>query len=269
MAHLYVPEFQCDCYLVNQLEIVVPSGPNTTGTPIQGWLLSRGRSLHHIAFQVGDLDAECARLRKASVPARPRSRSGRRRRPAGELHSSFLLRLSGRTGGDSVDLAGAPSPNRLPTGTAGSMRDAIDALIAAGEPRAAMGLLAELWEEESRPATASFIASRFERLRGQLPLRPCRVAFLRSFVIEPVIPLLRAMAFLGGIDLDVQIGSFNAYSQEILETNGVLSTPLIRTSSFSPRLQPMSLLIFGNVLQTLTQALSRKKSRQLRIPNGL
>ncbi len=64
----HVPEFQCDCYLVGKVELVVPNGPRKEGTPLHRWLLSRGRSIHHIAFEVSDLDAVCARLRAAGVP---------------------------------------------------------------------------------------------------------------------------------------------------------------------------------------------------------
>ena len=53
-----------------------------------------------------------------------------------------------------------------------------------------------------------------------LPGRPAtrlRVAFLRSFTIEPVIPLLRAHARLYGVDLTIRTGDFNSYAQEILD----------------------------------------------------
>jgi FkbH-like protein len=106
--------------------------------------------------------------------------------------------------------------------TAMSSREEIDALIAAGKSDAAVALLAELWWREPRPATAAFVVSRFEGLREHVPLKRCRVAFLRSFVVEPVIPLARAMAFVDGIDLEVQVGDFNAYTQEILDGAGPL-----------------------------------------------
>jgi len=64
----HVPEFQCDCYLVGQIELVVPNGERMEGTPLHRWLLSRGRSIHHIAFEVADLEAVCDRLREASIP---------------------------------------------------------------------------------------------------------------------------------------------------------------------------------------------------------
>lgn len=68
IAFRHVPEFQCDCYLLGRIELVVPNGPHMEGTPLDRWLRSRGRSLHHIAFEVSDLDTECDRLRAAGVP---------------------------------------------------------------------------------------------------------------------------------------------------------------------------------------------------------
>src|ERR1019366_2217040 len=62
----------------------------------------------------------------------------------------------------------------------------------------------------------------YEKLRGTLPLVPYRVAILRSFTLEPAIPLLRAEAFLHGIDLTHQDGDFNAYAQKILDPDSSL-----------------------------------------------
>ena len=104
----------------------------------------------------------------------------------------------------------------------GPSREEIDAAIAAGNADDAAALLGELWRREPRTATAAFVVSRFERLRGHIALKECRVAFLRSFVVEPVIPLTRALAFVGGIDLEVHVGDFNAYTQEILDEGSPL-----------------------------------------------
>jgi FkbH-like protein len=95
-------------------------------------------------------------------------------------------------------------------------RQEIDQLIAAGNSAAASRLLSELWRRESGPAVASFINSRYEMLRGQAHTLH-RLAILRSFTLEPVVPLLRAEAFVGGIDLTIHLGDFNAYPQEILD----------------------------------------------------
>jgi len=58
-------------------------------------------------------------------------------------------------------------------------------------------------------------------LPGRTGLR-LKVAFLRSYTVEPAIPLLRAMARLEGIDLTVKVGEFNSYAQEVLDPEGWL-----------------------------------------------
>jgi len=59
-------------------------------------------------------------------------------------------------------------------------------------------------------------------IREHLALVPCRLAILRSFTVEPVVPILRALALFHGIDLIVQVGAFNAYSKELLDPNSDL-----------------------------------------------
>jgi FkbH-like protein len=97
------------------------------------------------------------------------------------------------------------------------LRSAIDQSIAAGDAGAASAQLATLWERERGPAAAAFVVSRYEKLRDQLPLRPYRLGILRSFTVEPLIPLLRAQCFTAGIDLTVRLGEFNTYVQEIVD----------------------------------------------------
>jgi FkbH-like protein len=97
------------------------------------------------------------------------------------------------------------------------LRKQIDQRIANGDVGGARCGLIELWTAEPTPAAASFVVSRFEKLRGSASLVSCRVAILRSFTVEPIVPLLRAEAFTFGIDLNVHVGDFNAYAQEILD----------------------------------------------------
>ena len=97
------------------------------------------------------------------------------------------------------------------------LRNDIDQLIASGSADLAAARLGELWHNESSPAAAAFIVSRVEKLRGRIALLPYRVAILRSFTVEPAVPLLRAAAFCYGIDLQVHVGDFNGYMQEILD----------------------------------------------------
>ncbi len=102
------------------------------------------------------------------------------------------------------------------------LRKEVDSLISSGSAEAASARLAELWRKESGPASAAFVTSRFEQIRGKIGLRSYRLAFLRSFTVEPAVPLLRASAFVSGIDLTVHVGDFNAYAQEILDEGSSL-----------------------------------------------
>jgi FkbH-like protein len=97
------------------------------------------------------------------------------------------------------------------------LRSLADAAIADGRWQAAKAALDALWRADQGPATAAFMVGRMERLRGGLPQTACRVYFLRSFTVESIIPLLRAQAFVGGIDVDAIVGDFNAYQQELLD----------------------------------------------------
>ncbi len=123
-------------------------------------------------------------------------------------------------------------------------REEADNLITASQAEAAAAVLAELWSAEgATPGTASFLISRFERLRGKLPLLPYRMAILRSFTVEPVLPICRAEAFLGGIDLNLQVGDFNTYVQDIVDAQSSLYTfapdvviLAVQSRDLSPRL---------------------------------
>ena len=102
------------------------------------------------------------------------------------------------------------------------LREEIDRLIGAGDAGTAARALGEMWRSDPGPAAAGFVVSRFEKLRGAVASVPYRLAILRSFTVEPVVPVLRAAAFVGGIDLQVKLGDFNAYAQEILEPESSL-----------------------------------------------
>jgi len=97
------------------------------------------------------------------------------------------------------------------------LRAEVDLQIAKENWGMAKAALHDLWRAERTSSAASFVISRFEKLRPFVPLVGCRLAILRSFTIEPAVPLLRAAAFLGGIDLSVHIGGFDNYAQQLLD----------------------------------------------------
>ena len=102
------------------------------------------------------------------------------------------------------------------------LRQEIDRLIESADAAQAVRLLAELWRGDNTNSAASFLVSRYERLRPKLNLLPYRLSILRSFTVEPMLPLLRAAAFLAGLDLTVHLSDFNAHVQEIIDPASAL-----------------------------------------------
>src|SRR5208283_5936239 len=103
-----------------------------------------------------------------------------------------------------------------------TLRTEIDRLLAEGATEAASRRLTELWRREPGSATAGFVASRLDQLRDKLALTKFKLAILRSFTVEPIVPLLRAEAFACGIDLEVHVGDFNTYVQDIVDADSSL-----------------------------------------------
>jgi len=102
-------------------------------------------------------------------------------------------------------------------------RAQIDRRIEQGAIGEARSGLSELLSSEGLSnATAAFSVARYEKLRPHIPLLSYRVAILRSFTVEPLVPMLRATGFVNGLDLTVQVGEFNAYAQEILDGTSAL-----------------------------------------------
>jgi FkbH-like protein len=102
------------------------------------------------------------------------------------------------------------------------LRAEVDSLIAQGAFDLAARRLAELWRRDPTPATASFVTSRLGQSRDKLALTKYKLAILRSFTVEPIVPLLRSEAFAYGIDLEVHVGDFNTYVQDMLDSQSSL-----------------------------------------------
>jgi FkbH-like protein len=98
-----------------------------------------------------------------------------------------------------------------------NLRTEVDDLIAQGVFDTASRRLAELWRRDPASGTASFLISRLDKLRDKIALTKFKLAILRSFTVEPMVPLVRAEAFAYGIDLEVHVGDFNTYVQDIVD----------------------------------------------------
>lgn len=102
------------------------------------------------------------------------------------------------------------------------LRHEIEELLAAGEWRQAAWRLQILWERHASAPLAGFVNTAYARLGNQLKLTSHRCAILRSFTVEPIVPILKACAFRWGVDLSIQLGEFNAYAPELLDgTSGL------------------------------------------------
>jgi FkbH-like protein len=98
-----------------------------------------------------------------------------------------------------------------------SLRAAIEESIAQLAFHRAAQQLADLWQRDPASSTASFITSRLEQIRSHVALTPFKLAILRTFTVEPIVTLLRAEAFAYGIDLQVHVGDFNTYVQDMVD----------------------------------------------------
>jgi FkbH-like protein len=96
------------------------------------------------------------------------------------------------------------------------LRNEIDRLISAHDVTSAVAQLSRLWRQNPGLSTACYLVSCYEKLRPHISLVPCRVALLRSFTVEPLVPFVRAAGFVHGIDLEIYVSDFNTYAQEIL-----------------------------------------------------
>jgi FkbH-like protein len=105
---------------------------------------------------------------------------------------------------------------------ASGLRHEIEELVAGGHWRRAAGLVRVLWEQEGGAPLAGFVVSTLGKIAGNLELTPHRCVILRSFTVEPIVPVLKACALTSGVDLAVQAGDFNAYPQELLEGGSLL-----------------------------------------------
>lgn len=101
-------------------------------------------------------------------------------------------------------------------------RETIDKLFADRKLAQAFQALADAWNREPSLNAAQYVIAKYEGHRADVDLLACRLAILRSVTVEPLIPLLRASAFVNGIDLEVKISDFDTYAAEMLDPESAL-----------------------------------------------
>ena len=107
------------------------------------------------------------------------------------------------------------------------LRSAVERSLAENDTRAALADLRTLWASDAGPAAAGFVLARLPRVAELIRAVPYKVVILRTFTVEPCVPLLRAAAGLQGLSLDVQVGPFGVLLQELLD-------PRSATHAFAP-----------------------------------
>jgi FkbH-like protein len=122
-------------------------------------------------------------------------------------------------------------------------RAAIDAALDAGDKVAARQLAETYWHENANASAARFVSGRIDRFWPSGRIVDHRVAIVRSFTVEPVLPLLQAEAALGGCRLIPWVGEFNGYGQEIVSSDSGLYAHApdtiilaVQTRDIAPRL---------------------------------
>jgi len=102
------------------------------------------------------------------------------------------------------------------------LKDSFHQAIEQGDWHQALSRLRQFFAASQNLVGAQVILDQMEKLKKHLPTVPYRLAFLRSFTLEPVVPLVQAHAFLHAIDLKVEMGDFNTYAQEMLDPESKL-----------------------------------------------
>lgn len=115
--------------------------------------------------------------------------------------------------------------DRIRTITLANMRQNIELALNAKDASLARALTAELWAAYPGPASAPIVLSTFKSLRGlgnEVETNKLNLCVLRSFAVEPSIPILKAAALLGNIELNLTLGGFNTYAQDILSPESLV-----------------------------------------------
>jgi FkbH-like protein len=102
------------------------------------------------------------------------------------------------------------------------IQEQLESSLGRGDLVQVRALASALWMSNPGLAAAGRLLSISERLNGKLSKTTCRLAFLRSFTLEPAVAVLRAAAWVNAIEVKPWIGAFNAYPQEILDSKSPL-----------------------------------------------
>jgi FkbH-like protein len=137
-------------------------------------------------------------------------------------------------------------------------RAAIDALLEAGDRPAARAAAAAYWSANANASAARFLTGRIERFWPAERIVEHRVAFLRSFTVEPVLPLLQAEAALAGCRIVPWVGEFNAYGQEILSPDSGLYAHGAQTVVLAVQTRDIAPALWSNFANLSDEAVAQE-----------
>ncbi|XWK67908.1 hypothetical protein RBB80_31740 [Tunturiibacter gelidiferens] len=107
------------------------------------------------------------------------------------------------------------------------LRRAIKEAAAAQDAATAVGVARKLLATSSKPADVMFCASAFtglaKPLTSQLQARRLKTHIVRSVTIEPILPFLTTEAVLSNYVLDLNVGGYGSYVDELLNPQSALA----------------------------------------------
>ena len=108
-----------------------------------------------------------------------------------------------------------------------NLRNAIKDASSRKDARAAIAAAATLLARTGKPADAMFCASAFagiaNEIGDQAGARKLRTFIVRSVTVEPILPFLNAESVLARFVLDIQIGGYGSYVDELLNSSSALA----------------------------------------------
>ena len=86
----------------------------------------------------------------------------------------------------------------------------------------ARDLLRRLFNLQPSLVNAQLVLRHSNEVGLVFPGETFKVAFVRAYTVEPLVPVIKAFAAIGGINLEIEVGNFNTYVQEVLDENSWL-----------------------------------------------
>lgn len=138
-----------------------------------------------------------------------------------------------------VDEAKRSAPTVSQASAKPAKAQVVEALAEGLRPRA-LAMARQYWDAEPSASTARYVVGLLDKLYDPTRISSHRVAFLRSFTVEPIVPMLQAEAALDGCRIEPWVGDFNAYGQDILNPGSGLYAFQPDTIVFSILLRDLS-----------------------------